>query len=196
MATKNLSLNIRKPGGATLGDAITWVTVEADEDILRIPRRYPFADIVNAAGLLSSGFFRHATTTVSSKLGGSSVSDTEGKLGYQLPRTEKLILLVKNIAVASHEIPGEVTELDPTPDPITVDGTPDRSFTIKGSVKLGIPDQVCSFPADDEFVSGETIHEVDLYDFGLLIEGIAGEQGISIVVANEELEFALIARTA
>jgi len=33
MATKNLTLNVRQPASAPLGDEIVWVTVDADEDV-------------------------------------------------------------------------------------------------------------------------------------------------------------------
>lgn len=178
MATKNLLLNIIEPVREGLSDAITFTKVAAEKDVLRIPRRYPFVDIANYDALKSRGYFRHATTTVSTELGGSATTNTEGKLGFQLPNTEKLILLYKRVGVPST-------------------GTPKQGFTIKGSKLYNIPDVVVSFEADSDFKTGEKIYEINLYDFGLFISGVDGEQGISIVVDDDiNQEFALVARMA
>jgi hypothetical protein len=177
MATKNLILNLRKPGIDGIGDVITFTTVANDNDYLRIPRRYPFTDIANYAALKSSGYFRHGTTTVSSKLGGSATTNTEGVLGFQLPNTEKLILLVKRNGVGTS-------------------GTAEEIFKIEGSLNYGIEDVTVTWAADAEFTSGSKIYEVDLFNFGLMIEGVSGEDGVSIKVVDKTLEFALIARMA
>lgn len=175
-AIKNIDLNIKRPGVDGVGDEIVWTKVTTADDHLRIPRRYPFADIANYNALKAAGYFRHTATDVSTVLGGSKTADTEGKLGFQLPNTEKLILLVRRTGVATT-------------------GTPKQKFVIEGSLKYGIPDVVVEWAADDEFVSGTKIYEVDLYNFGLFIGGIAGEDGIMIKVDDDpNLEFALIAR--
>lgn len=178
MATKNLKLTIVRPGVEGLSDEIAFTSVVAKEDVLRIPYRYPFADISNYTELKNDGYFRHATTGVSTELGGSAVSDTEGKLGFQLPITEKLVLLVKRTGVAST-------------------GTPKQEFALKGSTYYKQPDTVVSFAAEATFTSGVKIYELDLYNYGLHISGISGEQGLSIVVNDDvNLEFALVARMA
>lgn len=175
MATKNLLLNIRKPGVDGIGDEIVFTTVSNDNDYLRIPRRYPFADIANYSALKTAGYFRHSTTSVSSKLGGSAVADTEGKLGFELPNTEKLILLVRRTGVAST-------------------GTAEEKFTIEGSLEYGIPDYTQTWAAAATFTSGTKLYEIDLYNFGLLIGGVSAEDGVMIKVVDKTLEFALIAR--
>lgn len=178
MATKNLLLNIIEPVREGLSDPITFTKVAAEKDTLRIPRRYPFVDIANYSALKSRGYFRHATTDVSTELGGSKTTNTEGKLGFQLPNTEKLILLYKRVGVPST-------------------GTPKQGFTIKGSKLYNIPDVEVSFEADSDFKTGEKIYEINLYDFGLFISGVDGEQGITIVVDDDvNQEFALVARMA
>lgn len=166
MATINLKLNIKRPGVEGIGDKITFTKVANANDYLRIPRRYPFVDIANYNGLKAVGYFRHATTTVSTDLGGSATTNTEGKLGFQLPPTEKLILLVKKGSTAAEQ------------------------FTIKGSIQYSIDDVEVTVPAG---AVGD-LYEVDLYNFGEYITGIVGEAGVMIEVLSPTLEFALIAR--
>lgn len=166
MATINLKLNIKRPGIEGIGDIITFTQVTDEGDYLRIPRRYPFVDIANYNNLKAVGYFRHATTDVSTDLGGSSATNTEGKLGFQLPPTEKLILLVKK---------GNEEE---------------EEFTIKGSIQYNIDDVEVTVPEGE---IGD-LFEVDLYNFGEYITGIAGEAGVMIEVLSSTLEFALIAR--
>lgn len=180
MAIKNLALNIRRPGADSLGDKITFTSVATANDYLRIPRRYPFADIANYSTLVTDGFFRHGlkytsvgiagTTvkTVSTELGGSVTTNTEGVLGYELPNTEKLVLLVKKGA------------------------TTDETFVIEGSLEYGIPDVTIATGAG---AVGD-LFEVDLYNFGLFIGGIDGEHGVMIKAGHTTLAFALIARAA
>lgn len=175
MAIKNLLLNIKRPGVEGVSDEIVFTQVVSDEDYLRIPRRYPFVDIANYDALVTAGYFRHATTDVSTDLGGSKTTNTEGKLGFQLPNTEKLVLLVRRTGVSSV-------------------GTAETAFTIKGSIQYGIDDVTVLWEADATFQSGTKVYEVDLYNFGLLITGVAGEQGIMIESTDNTLEFALIAR--
>lgn len=175
MAIKNIDLNIKRPGIDGVSDEITFTQVVSDKDYLRIPRRYPFADIANYDELVTAGYFRHATTDVSADYGGSKAVDTEGTLGFQLPNTEKLVLLVRR------------TGVNPA-------GTAETSFTIKGSLQYGIDDVTVTWAADNTFTSGTKIYEVDLYNFGLFITGVAGEKGIMIESTDNTLEFALIAR--
>jgi|GEM_PF-4008599 len=166
MATINLKLNIKRPGVEGIGDKITFTKVTNANDYLRIPRRYPFVDIANYSNLKAVGYFRHATTAVSTDLGGSSATNTEGKLGFQLPPTEKLILLVKKGSTAEEQ------------------------FTIKGSIQYNIDDVEVTVP---EGAVGD-LYEVDLYNFGEYITGVVGEAGVMIEVLSPTLEFALIAR--
>lgn len=166
MATINLKLNIKRPGVEGIGDKITFTKVANANDYLRIPRRYPFVDIANYNNLKAVGYFRHATTAVSTDLGGSATTNTEGKLGFQLPPTEKLILLVKKGSTAAEQ------------------------FTIKGSIQYSIDDVEVTVPAG---AVGD-LYEVDLYNFGEYITGIVGEAGVMIEVLSPTLEFALIAR--
>ncbi len=176
-AIKNIDLNIKRPGFE--GNPIVFTSVATTADHLRIPRRYPFADIVDYAELKSDGFFRHATTAVSTELGGSASADAEGNLGFELPNTEKLILLLKRDGVAST-------------------GTAELTITIEGSIEYGIEDKEIVIPADKDFKSGTEIREIDLYDFGLYITGIAGEKGLMIKVETVDtittVSLALIAR--
>lgn len=163
-AIKNIDLNIKRPG--VEGKKIVFTTVATADDHFRIPRRYPFADIVDYATLKADGFFRHATTAVSSDLGGSSVADTEGNLGFELPNTEKLILLAKKGATTA------------------------ETLVIEGSTEYGIDDLTVTLPAG---AIGD-LFEVDLYDFGLYITGVAGEKGIMIKAPHTTVSVALIAR--
>lgn len=177
MSFINIKLNIHQPGIDGVTDEIVFTTIQASGDVkLRIPRRYPFVDIANYQQLRDRGYFRHATTAVSSELGGSSASNTEGKLGFQLPPTEKLILLVKRTGVA-------------------VDGTPAQGFQISNSRLHQADPVVVSWEADSTFKQGVKLYEIDLYNFGLYIDNTVypEEQGIQII-AYGGLEFALIAR--
>lgn len=97
MAIKNIRLNIHIPGAEGLQAPIAFTSVATDGDSFRIPYRYPFVDVVHYNLLEDAGVFRHSTKTVSTNLG-SNTTDTEGGLGLQLPRTEKLVLLVKRSA--------------------------------------------------------------------------------------------------
>lgn len=181
MSAVNIKLNIVQPGRDGVSEEILFTNATSETDPLRIPYRYPFADIANYTELKARGYFRHATTEVSSLLGGSSAEDTEGKLGFQLPPTEKLILLVKRKGIAS--------------------GTPKQKIVIKGSLLYSIPDIEIEFPAESDFISGEKLYTIDLYNFGLYISGVEGEDGITIFVEDDtftnnksSMEFALIAR--
>lgn len=171
MSFINIKLNIHQPGIDGVTDEIVFTTIQESGDVLRIPRRYPFADIANYQQLHDRGYFRHATTAVSSALGGSSASNTEGKLGFQLPPTEKLILLVKRTGVAT-------------------DGTPEQGFQISNSRLHQADPVVVNWPADPQFTEGVKLYEIDLYNFGLYIDNTGGIQ----IIASEGLEFALIAR--
>lgn len=181
MATKNIPLTILPPNrGGIISAPITFLTQTANDDLV-IPFRYPFADIENYADLKTSGYFRHATTTVSSALGGSAVADTEGKLGFQLPATEKLILLMRvNTAI----------------DTATTD---DVTIIVRGSDEYHTPD-VTIFLDETSFggsaVPAGTLYELDLTNFGLLIGGDSAVSagGITIDCDKATIDFALVAR--
>lgn len=167
MARTNIKLNIKIPGRLGVSEKITFTKGTADG--LRIPYRFPFADIANYNQLKAIGYFRHATKTVSTELGGSNNAGTEGRLGFELPYTEKLILLVKKGAVAAEKL------------------------TIVGSSNYKIPDLVIDVPAG---AIGD-LFEIDLYDYGLFIaDNVAGELGMLFNDIDTTLELALIARMA
>jgi len=245
MATKNLKLTIINPSVQGLSAPIAFQKVANNGDFFRIPRRYPFVDISNYDALASAGYFRHGSKDVSSLLGGSSTTNTEGKLGFLLPQTEKLVLYVKRVATATYAAVAAVgaasedttvvegktyytRESDasgagylndgtykytkvasPTGNPATSsyyelsvlgedggNGTKYQKCRIKGSILYSIPDVEIAFATDSSFTTGERLYELNLFDFGLYISGIEGEDGISIEVDDKELEFALVARMA
>lgn len=178
MAIKNIPLTVRIPGKQELSAKLAFAVAEDANDHFRIPRRYPFVDIANYAALVTSGFLRHGlkqnevggttSTAVSDQLGGSVTTNTEGIVGYQLPTTEKLVLLVQKGATTA------------------------ESITFEGSIEYRIPDLTISIPAG---AIGD-IFELDLFDFGLFIEGISGEPGLLIKSATDTLGFALLVRAA
>lgn len=185
MATrKHVPLTIVRPGVEELHK----VSFQASdhEQVNIIPFRYPFADIKNHAALKAAGFFRHENSTaVDTTIGGSATADTRTTLGYKLPRTEKLILLVKvnaNLSTDKH-----------------------IKVTIKGSEQYGIDDVEYVFTQDPdeepglEVVSGDLV-EIDLYNFGLLLDADGEIQIHTLDDATSnadkaKLSFALIART-
>lgn len=184
MARKNIPLTIRKPG--TLAVQVSKVANDA-ANTYHIPFRYPFADIANYNALKAAGFFRHATTTVSSELGGSATTNTASALGFQLPRTEKLVLLAH----------------------VTAALTTDKHFeiTISGSAKYGIADKTVLL-VEDASVTGDeagivvaagSIVEIDLFEFGLLLDedGEIVIEGVGNASANADdgkVSYALLSR--
>jgi hypothetical protein len=176
MAIKNIKAIIAPPARDALSPKIEFVTSAAGNDYIRIPRRFPFADVVPPAG-----FFRHgipqngtgsvvtavATNATGNVFNGSATTNTEGGLGYELPPTEKLVLLVKKGADTA------------------------EGFTIEGSPQYKIDDLVISVTGDE----GD-IFEFSLANFGLHIAGVAGEAGIMIKNATTTLGLALLVRAA
>lgn len=185
MARVNIPLTIHRPAVKEL--VKVKFTANASGNTNVIPFRYPFADIANYAALKAQGFFRHATTDVSTDYGGSKTAATATSLGYQLPATEKLILLVK------------VTEALTTDKHIKI--------TVKGSEKYGIDDLELKI-AEDITVTGDEdgiavvagdILEIDLYDFGLLLDAdgeitITAAGNASAKADDDHVAFGLIAR--
>lgn len=181
MATKNIPLIIAVPGRGNVPVTVKFVASAADADLFRIPRRYPFADIT-----APSGYFRHnipqngsgsAATAVSTELGGATGNNALSTLGFELPRTEKLVLLVKKGT------------------------TEEETLTFKGSQEYKIGDVVVKLPEAANGNDGVgTIYEVDLYDLGLFVGRKAGistaEDGLLIVMSHAETAVALVARVA
>ena len=183
MARVNIPLTIHRPAVKELVK-VTF-TANADGNTNVIPFRYPFADIANYTELKTKGFFRHATTDVSTNYGGSKTAATASNLGYQLPATEKLILLVKVAAAL-------------TADKNVV-------ITVKGSEKYGIEDlelkiaEDVTVDADGIAVLAGDILEIDLYDFGLLLDAegeitITADGNAASNADDAKVEFGLIAR--
>ena len=186
MARKHIPLTITRPGVEELV-SYTFEAVDETSGEAFIPFRYPFADVANYDALRTAGFFRHggtqpaggaASKAVSDELGGSENADTLTNLGFHLPPTEKLILLVKV-------------------DTALTGGSDVATITLSGSEKY-IRDAIdLVIPADGDAVG--TVYEVDLYNFGLML-GDEGELKLSLATTNaadwNHLSFALIARTA
>ena len=183
MARVNIPLTIHRPAVKELVKVKFTANAAGNTNV--IPFRYPFADIANYDALKAEGFFRHATTDVSTAYGGSKTANTASSLGYQLPATEKLILLVK---VASA---------------LTTDKH--IKITVKGSEKYGIADLELKIAEDITVdtdgiavVAGDVL-EIDLYDFGLLLDEdgeitITAAGNASDKADDDHVSFALIAR--
>lgn len=175
MARKNIPLTIVRPG-IEEAQKITFAANAAAQTNM-IPYRYPFNDIENYTALKNAGFFRHSTLDVSTELGGSKTADEATTLGFQLPRTEKLILLVK------------IT------DALTTDKT--LTVTIGGSDEYNIDDIEYTF--DDSVVAGD-IYEIDLYNMGLYLDSngevqITADGTADADADDAKVSFALVART-
>jgi hypothetical protein len=186
MAIKNIPLTISRPNLGLVAQQITFAPLAAQGDSFQIPFRYPFVDIGNYAALKTAGFFRHgllqfpaggaASAATSDELNpGGDATNTNPNLGYQLPHTEKLILLV--------QLTGTIAT-----NPLTL--------TVKGSPQYQIPDQVITFAA----TTPAGIYEIPLFDFGLFIQVGSGVLDIrvdSTTGANELLaSTALLVRYA
>lgn len=185
MARKHIPVTIIRPGVEELVP-YAFEAVDATDKAAFIPFRYPFADIANYAALKTAGFFRHglqqpsggvASAAVSSELGGSASADAITTLGYHLPRTEKLVLLVKVVTALTS-------------------GTDVVSITLSGSSKYIQEPVVIQTPANP---AAGTIFEVDIYNFGLYI-GDNGELKVSVATTTaadfDHVEFALVSRAA
>lgn len=183
MSRVNIPLTIHRPAVKELVKVKFTANAAGNTNV--IPFRYPFADIANYDALKAEGFFRHATTDVSTAYGGSKTANTASSLGYQLPATEKLILLVK---VASA---------------LTTDKH--IKITVEGSEKYGIADLELKIAEDITVdtdgiavVAGDVL-EIDLYDFGLLLDEdgeitITAAGNASDKADDAKVAFGLIAR--
>lgn len=183
MARVNIPLTIHRPAVKELVKVTFAANAAGNTNV--IPFRYPFADIANYTELKTKGFFRHATTDVSTDYGGSKTTNTASSLGYQLPATEKLILLVKVASALSTD--------------------KHIKITVKGSEKYGIEDlelkiaEDVTEDADGIAVVAGDVLEIDLYDFGLLLDAdgeitITAAGNASSKADDAKVAFALIAR--
>jgi hypothetical protein len=184
MARKHIPVTIVRPGVEEMV-GYSFETVDQTDLASFIPFRYPFADISNYAALKTAGFFRHglqqpsggsASAAVSSELGGSETADASTTLGYHLPRSEKLVLLV------------QVAEALTT-------GTDKVSVTISGSSKYLQDAIVFESPAGP---AAGSIFEIPLFNFGLYI-GDEGEIKVSqgaFTTADDKahIKYALVSR--
>lgn len=165
MATTNIKVLVKHPGNFAITKVAFPANISAN-DIVRIPRRVNFGDIVNISDLRDEGLFRvpSAELLVSTDLGGSVVAGVETNLGLTLPRTEKLILLGK--ASAATKI----------------------TFTLSGNKRTGTSALEIEYtPA----AIGE-IFEIDLYDLGLRLENTP--KGAMTIASDTAVSLLLIAR--
>ncbi len=162
MAKSNLKVFVRRPGGVMV-NKLTFQSLSAN-DIVRIPRRTPYQDIVNLQDLKDNGFIRTNVTQVSTKYGGSNTAGDYSKLGLTLPRTEKLVLLARNGATTKVEL------------------------TISGNDRAGIAERTIILPVG---TAGD-IYEIDLFDLGFHFE--SNEEGSVLITAKNAVDLALIAR--
>jgi hypothetical protein len=180
MANKNIKVLISQPNrGINVPLELNNFIAKDASSYLRIPRRYPMADVV-----APDKYFRHnvqqngsnaVETAVSSEIGGAAGAGVLSTLGFELPPTEKLILLVK-------KGPAENTA---------------ATFVVKGSLEYKQEDLTVTLPATA--IAG-TLYEIDITSFGLFIGRKSGvsnlEDGIIITPADTTSTFLLIARVA
>lgn len=162
MAKSNLKVLVRRPAGVMV-NKLKFQSLVAN-DIVRIPRRTPYQDIVNLQELKDNGFIRTEVTEVSTKYGGKNTAGAYSKLGLTLPRTEKLVLLARNAAT---------TKVD---------------LTISGNDRTGIAERTITLPAG---TAGD-IYEIDLFDLGFHFE--SNEEGSMLITAKNAVDLVLIAR--
>ena len=162
MAKSNLKVLVRRPGGVMV-NKLTFQSLSA-KDVVRIPRRTPYQDIVNLQDLKDDGFFRTDVTQVSTKYGGSNTAGDYSKLGLTLPRTEKLILLARNAVATKAEL------------------------IVSGNDRAGIAERTITLPAG---TAGD-IYEIDLFDLGFHFE--SDEEGSMLITATNAVDLVLIAR--
>jgi len=180
MANKNIKVLISQPNrGIGVPLELNNFIAKDASSYLRIPRRFPMADVV-----APTGYFRHnvqqngsnsVETAVSSEIGGAAGAGVLSTLGFELPPTEKLILLVKK---------GTAT-------------TVACSFVVKGSLEYKQADVTVTLPTADALA---TLYEIDLTSFGLFIGRKSSlsnlEDGIIITPGDTVTSFLLIARVA
>jgi hypothetical protein len=182
MARKHIPVTIVRPGVEEMV-GYSFATVDQTDLASFIPFRYPFADISNLSALQSAGFFRHgkqqpsggsASAAVSSELGGSASANAVSTLGYHLPRSEKLVLLVQ-----------VVEALTGGSDKLTV--------SLSGSGKY-LQDAVA---LEVTAPTAGSIFEIPLFNFGLYI-GDEGElkisQAVTTAADKDHIKYALVSR--
>lgn len=184
MPRKHIPLTIVRPGVEELYKIDFKANAKDQQNI--IPFRYPFADISNYQSLKDKDFFRHATTHVDESLGGNSDTNARTTLGYKLPRTEKLILVCK------------VTSALGSGNNVTITVRGSKQYQIE-DIHYKITQNLSSNSDADLQVSANDVFEIDLYNFGLLIDS-EGEIVIETTSADAEADkakvsFGLVART-
>ena len=162
MARTNVKVIVKRPGFDFV-NKIPFTTLEAGDEV-RIPRRTPFKDVANLQYLVDTGFLRSEVLEVTDKYGGKNDAGSLTNLGLTLPRTEKLILLVKNPVA---------TKVD---------------LTISGNKRAGTTTRVVEIPAG---AIGD-IYELDLFDLGLMIED--NVEGSAIIKTSADIGIVLVAR--
>lgn len=162
MATTNLKTLISRPGSK---DAVkvAFTTLTSGNDV-RIPRRLPFADILNLNDLKADGFLRGNNQDVSTEYGGANAAGALTNLGLTLPRTEKLILLAKLPAAT------------------------DVTLTFTGNADYGFKNKTVLLKGD---TIGD-IYEIDIYDLGFRFENDA--EGSVKISTSASVGLVLIAR--
>jgi hypothetical protein len=182
MANKNIKALISVPNrgiGVPL-ELNNFIAKDAG-GYIRIPRRFPMADVVAPAGYFRHNIIQNASgqqtpaTDVSSEIGGVAGAGALSTLGFELPPTEKLILLVKK-------------------------GTAENTaatIVVKGSVEYKQADVTITLPA--AAVLG-TLFEIDLTAFGLFIGRKGGlthlEDGIILTPGDTTTSMVLLVRAA
>lgn len=139
MANKNIGVVIQRPGYENINKMVFEKYVA--NDVINIPRRTPYTRILNLAKLKEDGFFRSESHEVTTDYGGNNAKDGFTNLGLTLPRTEKLILMIKNPGVGAVKI------------------------KVSGNVRAGINEIEVDIPAG---VEGD-LYTFDLFDLGFHI---------------------------
>lgn len=181
MANKNIPLLIAVPNrGPAAVLKVAGFRVKDNGDYLRIPRRYPFADVTAPVGYFRHNILQNSGVTtpetgVSAEIGGVAGANALTTLGFELPPTEKLILLISKGPALNTA----------------------GSVVIKGSLEYKQDDITIALPAAD---AAGTLYEVDVTSFGLLIGRKTGvvpaEDGIIVTPGDTGTGLLLIARVA
>jgi hypothetical protein len=181
MANKNIPLLIAVPNrGVASVLKVAGYRAKDSGDYLRIPRRYPFADITAPTGYFRHNVLQNGTNAVETAISAelspvAAGANALNTLGFELPPTEKLILLISK---------GPALNTAAT-------------VVIKGSLEYKQDDITIDLPSTD---AAGTIYEVDVTSFGLLIGRKTGvvpaEDGIIVTPGDTSTGLLLIARVA
>ena len=157
MATKNIKVVIQTPSyeGAK---KLTFTSLTS-ADVAQIPYRYPYVDVIG------NDSFRAGNTDVTTKYGGLNAADSNSAIGYQLPTTEKLILLLK------------------------VKSTDAIKLKFSSSSRINHEPRVVDIAAG---AVGDII-AVDIFDLGLFIQGDK-KNGCATITPDKAVDLCLIAR--